>query len=107
MSRSKHVHVSGSVTTHSSVRLKQKRPGFVGRRSGRSRGGIVLTSFHGDDQSADGSWVKKDRIEDRERDRYYEHVVAEDGTVLRHEDEPLSEHRGHGSDRPDSQSRED
>jgi hypothetical protein len=38
---------------------------------------------------------------DKMRDRYFEHVEdADTGEVLRHVDEPLSEHRGHGSAKP-------
>jgi uncharacterized Zn finger protein (UPF0148 family) len=45
-------------------------------------------------------WHRLTRIIDRLRDRYYEHVTdAETGTVLRHVDERLSEHRSRRSTR--------
>jgi hypothetical protein len=40
---------------------------------------------------------------DRDADRYFEHVVdPETGETIRHCDEPLSCHTGHGSDKPKS-----
>ena len=44
-----------------------------------------------------GDHVRKLLLVDREGDRYFERIETQDGTVLRHCDEPLSEHRGHGS----------
>jgi hypothetical protein len=42
-------------------------------------------------------WVHKERLIDRENDRYTELVVdPATGTVLLHRDEPLSQHRGGG-----------
>ena len=46
-----------------------------------------------------GRLAQHDRIIDREADRYIERVTAIDTGELVHEcDEPLSQHRGHGSD---------
>lgn len=43
-------------------------------------------------------WVQKVRRIDRGEDRYFEEVTdPETGEVIHHCDEPLSEHRGHGS----------
>jgi hypothetical protein len=69
------------------------------RRAGSRR--IVQEQFVGADQSADGSWVEKGTLEDHEADWYAEHVVTPEGTVIRDHQGPLSEHRGHGSDRPE------
>jgi len=91
------VGASGSVTPRGRLKTKQKRPGFRGS-SGRRR--AVSEGVFGDERSADGSWVHKEWYINREQDLYRELVVAEDGTVLRDVEEPLSEHRGHGSDRP-------
>ena len=45
-------------------------------------------------------WVRKESHFDKRTDRRYEHVEAPDtGEVLHHEDHPLSEHLGHGSDK--------
>jgi hypothetical protein len=50
----------------------------------------------------EGRVAQVDRIMDRDNDRYAETVVMRDsGEVVYHCDEPLSEHRGHGSDRPE------
>jgi len=53
----------------------------------------------GDDLHRDfGRWMKLSRQIDRENDRYRETVVdPKTGRVVHECDEPLSEHRGHGS----------
>ena len=42
-------------------------------------------------------WNRIDRIIDRKNDRYCERIEDESGNVIRLCEEPLSEHRGHGS----------
>lgn len=42
-------------------------------------------------------WHRIHRIIDRENDWYFEHIEDEHGTVVRHCEEPLTQHRGHGS----------
>jgi hypothetical protein len=37
------------------------------------------------------------RVFDRGEDRYLERITNADGVVVRHENQPLSEHRGRGS----------
>jgi len=49
-------------------------------------------SFH----HATGSWNKLSRTIDRRNNQYKEHVVDENGRVVRDVEEPLSEHQGHG-----------
>ena len=45
-------------------------------------------------------WHQIERIIDREHNVYYEKITdLETGEVIRYEWEPLSEHRGHGSDK--------
>jgi hypothetical protein len=45
-----------------------------------------------------GKHVFKQRMIDRDNNRYFEHIEEyENGEVVHHCDEPLSEHRGHGS----------
>lgn len=53
-------------------------------------------------RDATGRFVEKLRDIDRTStpSRCRERVVGEDGTVLYDVDEPLDEHRGHGSDKP-------
>jgi len=45
-----------------------------------------------------GRWSTLERIFDRIKDYYYEHIAdKETGTVIKHREEKLSEHRGQGS----------
>ncbi|MGH7778101.1 MAG: hypothetical protein ACREPI_13135 [Candidatus Dormibacterales bacterium] len=52
----------------------------------------------GEKRQADGSWAKVYRLVDKVNDRYIEDVSHADSRTL-HQNEPLSEHRGHGSAR--------
>lgn len=92
MTRTISVEAADFLDLHSSLRLKLKRGG---------RGEPVLRTRTGDDLTVStGRWAKLDRVIDLEHDHYYEHIVdAETGEVLRHVDEPLSEHRDRGSAR--------
>jgi hypothetical protein len=75
-----------------------------GRRAGMSRGkgwfkrirmALVAQVSRG------GAIAQHERIIDRDNDRYTETVTIRDtGKIVHHWDEPLSEHRGHGSDKP-------
>lgn len=91
------VFVEETAKVREAVQLTGRQPGYRGARSGRSRGSVVLKLFKGDQQSADGSWVCKESLFDRQNNRRRELVVREDGTVLVDVDHPLSEHTGHGS----------
>jgi hypothetical protein len=44
-----------------------------------------------------GEWFERRRDINFESDRYVEDIVSKDGTVVRHVDEPLSQHQGRGS----------
>ena len=58
----------------------------------------IATFFEGwDIRRSVGDWVHKKRMINNQADRYIEHVEDEAGNVIRHCDELLSEHRGHGS----------
>ena len=72
---------------------KVRNLGFAGRRKVRSEG------FRRYERSEDdGVLVIHQRNIDRSRDRYYELVEDADTGAIRHgKEEPLSEHRGHGS----------
>jgi hypothetical protein len=61
---------------------------IVGKQPRKGPGGVFL------------EWVDKFWRKDKPADRYIERVVTEGGEVLRDVDEPLSEHFGHGSDKP-------
>jgi hypothetical protein len=45
-----------------------------------------------------GTWSQLDRVIDKRNNQYYEHITdLETGEVRRHCEEPLDQHRGHGS----------
>jgi hypothetical protein len=55
-------------------------------------------TFTGFDYHRDSAeWRQVSRVVDREGDRYTERIVDAGGNVVRNVDEPLSEHRGHGT----------
>ncbi|HUK55579.1 MAG TPA: zinc ribbon domain-containing protein, partial [Nitrospiria bacterium] len=55
--------------------------------------------FHGDDlHKKSGKWYKKERIIDKDNDQYKEVISdPETGEIIHECQEPLSEHRNHGS----------
>lgn len=96
MSRLVKVYVHDGLTFHSDLVLKRRKPGF--KSGGRSR--PAQEQWSGDQLSADGVWRDRQRIVDREKNRYVERVTDPDGSVVRDVDEPLDEHLGRGSDKP-------
>jgi hypothetical protein len=79
-----------SVTLRDGAGFKHKRPGI---RKPISEGFINPTV-----SKATGNAVEHSRMVDRGANRYFERVVEYDsGKVVHHTDEPLTEHRGHGS----------
>ena len=95
MARHVAVRIEETLSFHSSLRLVQRRPGFV---SG-SRKRPVREIVTGEEQSADGTWVEKTRVIDREQGTYVERVEDADGQMQHVGDELLSDHTGHGSDK--------
>jgi hypothetical protein len=91
--RTFHSHVLASVTVRSKIGLKQKRPGYKQP---------IYESVSGDDlHRATGQWNELTREIDRENDRYRERIVnPQSGEVIRHVDEPLTNHTGRGSAKP-------
>lgn len=75
--------------------MKQKRPGH--RKP-------IYESVSGDDLHRDtGQWNKLTREIDRENNRYKEVIKNPDnGEILRHCEEPLTDHFGRGSAKPKS-----
>lgn len=96
LSRLVKVYVQDELTFHTDLGLKKKRPGF--KSGGRSR--PAQEQWSGDQLSADGVWRDRQRVVDRENNRYVERVTDPDGTVVHDVDEPLDEHLGHGSNKP-------
>lgn len=89
MARKFDVHVTESIILRDSLSMKHKRPG---------KKKPIAESFSGSERRKSvGDYVNKERLIDRENDRYKERVVTEDGEVLRNVDEPLSAHHGRGS----------
>jgi len=84
------VSITEQLTFHASL-------GFKAKRQGERKPHVEGKS--GDDLHREtGRWMKKDRLIDRENDHYKEVVTdPESGNVIRYCEEPLSEHRGHGS----------
>ena len=68
-------------------------------REGPGKKGVKKEFFAGDDhRKSKDDWVDKQRVIDRENDRYQETVKdKKTGELIHHCDEPLSEHWGHGS----------
>jgi hypothetical protein len=62
-------------------------------------GKTLAEGLSGDDlHRKSGKWMKKERLINRAEDRYKEVITdPETGGVVHHCDEPLSQHRGHGS----------
>jgi hypothetical protein len=85
-----------AVEAHDNVRMKVKDPALPSKKNPR------LDQFAGEDlRKSDGRWMRKERIIDRDRDFYKEVVIdPTDGTVVHQNEEPLSDHFGHGSAKP-------
>ena len=96
MSRLVKVYLHDEVTFHTDLVLKKRTPGF--KSGGRSR--PAQEQWSGDEQSADGIWRDRQRVVDRENNRYVERMTDPNGTVIRDVDEPLDQHLRHGSDKP-------
>ena len=69
-------------------------------------GRIAQEQFVGAEQSADSSWVDKAVVRHYEDDLYREEISYPDGTTTRQEGR-LSDHRGHGSDKPELRAQRD
>ena len=76
----------------------------LGVRAGMSRtkGWFVRSeSIPKPQVSRGGAMARVDRVYDRDNDRYKEKVVdCKTGELIHEDEEKLSEHRGHGSDKP-------
>jgi hypothetical protein len=92
MKRAHFVEAGLGMKVYDSVGYKHKRPGV-------SRGPVAWGYSGWQLRKSVGDYVKKYSLFDRQTNRRYEHVETEDGQVLHHEDHPLTEHKGHGSDK--------
>lgn len=82
--------LEGTVSFHDSVKMKLKAA---------PTGKTTMEQFSGDDlHKKSGRWMTKQRVIDREKDKYKEVVTdPETGKVIHRCDEPLSKHTGHGA----------
>jgi phage FluMu protein Com len=91
-SRQYRIHCEGTVTVYSKLQAKA-RHGETGRPF------LELITGHELSRKL-GRWVEKIRLIDREKDHYLEKIVDPDtGEIIRHCEEPLSQHQGHGDAR--------
>ncbi len=84
-----------NIQVHDTITLREKI-----RMKGRGEAGKpFIEQTHGDDlHRKSGKWMKLSRIIDRAKDWYHELVIdAETGVTVHECQEPLSQHRGHGS----------
>ena len=84
---------NAELKVHDSLRGKVKDSRFPSKKNPR------MDFFSGYDlRKSDGKWMQKERVLDKDNDHYKEVVVdSETGEVIHHNEEPLSEHFGHGS----------
>ncbi len=91
----------GSTTRKFSEHLKVEAKAQVGLGFKHKRPGSkkpIAEGFTGRElRKSVGDFVDKERLIDRENDRYREKVVTDSGEVIRDVDEPLSEHTDRGS----------
>ena len=100
MSNRYKVTLESSVSFHSLVGAKARHglPGFIKPFLNLMSGADFFKKT--------GKWNRREKIEDSERDQYFEHITdGETGETLHHCEEPLSKHRGHGSAKCDSKDR--
>jgi len=77
------------------LRTKAKSP--PGTRRGLSNQRAFQETWTGDSYHRNsGTWRRLTRLVDRAKNWYFEHITAADGTVVVHQEHPLSEHQGHG-----------
>ena len=88
--------VQDTLDIRESLKAKLKDPSLPSHKNPR------VEVFTGDDlRKSDGEWMKKERVIDKINDQYKEVVInPKTDEVIHHSEEPLSEHYGHGSDKP-------
>ncbi|MFP3433575.1 hypothetical protein SB781_27725 [Paraburkholderia sp. SIMBA_061] len=93
----KHIKMSvreeAGMKVHDSLRGRVKSTKYSAKKNPR------VDFFSGADlRKLDRKWMQKERLIDKDNDRYMEKVNDPDtGEVVHYTDEPLSEHFGHGS----------
>ena len=91
------MELEAKLSFHTKLRIKARhgQPGQVRP---------FLTLQTGDDLFVDtGEWNQREKVEDRDNDRYFELIInPKTGEVIHVCEEPLSKHQGHGSDKTKS-----
>jgi len=79
--------------------IKESLKGKVKVKKYNSKDNPRYEFSEGDDlRKKDNKWMKKSRVIDKYKDEYKEKVIdPETGEVIYHNEEPLSDHFGHGS----------
>lgn len=84
------VHTSATVTAHAELHL-------TGYRESKSKWFVKVKQVRSWFRR-DGVWHRVDRTLNKRENRYVEHIVDEEtGAVVRHVEEKLTDHQGHGS----------
>lgn len=81
---------------HDSLRAKAKNVNMPSKKNPR------VDIFAGDDlRKSDSKWMTKERVIDKDKNLYREIVKdPATGEIVHHDEEPLSDHFGHGSAKP-------
>ena len=88
--RNYHVSITDTMVARDGLGIKAKRPG--------EKRPFIEDKAMPDFSQSRGKVVLRKQVIDRDNDKYFESVTDyESGEVIHHRDEPLSEHRGHGS----------
>ncbi|MGO8943524.1 MAG: zinc ribbon domain-containing protein [Syntrophobacteraceae bacterium] len=88
--RNYHVSITDTMVARDGLGIKAKRPG--------EKRPFIEDKAMPDFSQSRGKVVLRKQVIDRDNDKYFESVTDyESGEVIHHCDEPLSEHRGHGS----------
>ena len=80
-----------------SLTVRDKLSGKVKDYSKLSKKRVTIEFISGSEQSKNGNWVEKERIIDRDQNKYFEKVIDENGNDIHFCSEKLTEHFGHGS----------
>jgi hypothetical protein len=100
--RKTHMVIEDTVEVFTSIGIRKKVPGLPKKKR------IRIEHFQGwEARRSEGDLVKKERRIDKDADTYFEHVEDREGNAIHHCEEPLTEHRGHGSARQQEQSDEE
>lgn len=88
-----YIAIQDKIKVRDQIRGKAKDDNFPGKRKIRRE--FIVGS---ETRACDGKWVHKERIIDKENNRYKETVIDEEtGEIIHESDEPLEKHQGHGS----------